>query len=105
MEITGLFIYPIKSLGGISLQSSEVETRGLKYDRRWMLVDENYRFLSQRELPALAKFSLTMNSDFLVVTNGFNNESINVPLLSENTHQQKVVVWDDEIMADILNPK
>ncbi|MCF8326068.1 MAG: MOSC domain-containing protein, partial [Leadbetterella sp.] len=39
MEISKLFIYPIKSLGGISLQKSEVEMRGLKHDRRWMLVD------------------------------------------------------------------
>jgi len=27
-------IYPIKSLGGISLQSATVEERGLQYDRR-----------------------------------------------------------------------
>jgi uncharacterized protein len=38
-------IYPIKSLAGISLQSSEVEERGLKYDRRWVLVDETNTFL------------------------------------------------------------
>jgi hypothetical protein len=46
--LTHINIYPIKSLGGISLQSSEVEERGLKYDRRWMLVDESDKFITQR---------------------------------------------------------
>lgn len=49
MLVTGLYIYPIKSIGGISLSSAVVMERGLQYDRRWMLVDENNKFISQRE--------------------------------------------------------
>lgn len=46
--LSGIYIYPVKSLGGICLEVSEVETRGLKYDRRWMLVDESGKFITQR---------------------------------------------------------
>ncbi|MCH7963957.1 MAG: MOSC N-terminal beta barrel domain-containing protein [Bacteroidetes bacterium] len=53
-KITGIYIYPIKSLGGISLQSSAVEERGLQYDRRWMLVDEVNHFITQRSFPQMA---------------------------------------------------
>ncbi|MBK6840423.1 MAG: MOSC N-terminal beta barrel domain-containing protein [Bacteroidetes bacterium] len=42
--LTEIWIYPIKSLGGIRLDQSEVLGKGLRYDRRWMLVDGQNRF-------------------------------------------------------------
>ncbi len=54
LTLSEINIYPIKSLGGISLQSSEVEERGLKYDRRWVLVDESNTFFTQRDFPEMA---------------------------------------------------
>jgi uncharacterized protein len=52
--LTEIYVFPIKSLGGISLQSAKVEERGLQYDRRWVLVDKNGMFLTQREHPQMA---------------------------------------------------
>ncbi|MGB5978952.1 MAG: MOSC domain-containing protein, partial [Cyclobacteriaceae bacterium] len=52
--ITDLYIYPVKSLGGIRLESSQVTNRGLAYDRRWMLVDCQGMFLSQRKHPRMS---------------------------------------------------
>ena len=40
LEVSQLFIYPIKSLGGIACQSAEPTATGFKKDRRWMLADE-----------------------------------------------------------------
>jgi uncharacterized protein len=57
MKIAELLIYPIKSLGGISLLETEITMRGLKFDRRWVLVDEKNKFLSQREQPLMATLS------------------------------------------------
>src|SRR5690349_792636 len=54
IEITELIVYPVKSLRGVSLSSSAVERRGLKHDRRWMVVDEAGRFMTQRELYKMA---------------------------------------------------
>ena len=51
LTVSELFIYPIKSLGGISVSSAKISDRGIDFDRRWMLVDENNRFLTQREVP------------------------------------------------------
>ena len=56
--ISAIHIYPIKSMGGLSLEHSEVTPKGLKYDRRYMLVDEEGVFLSQRSNPEMALFSL-----------------------------------------------
>ncbi|GAB2531901.1 MOSC domain-containing protein [Spirosoma aerophilum] len=48
MTISELYIYPIKSLGGISLTEAVVEAKGLRYDRRFMLVDPAGDFMTQR---------------------------------------------------------
>ncbi|OYU68188.1 MAG: MOSC domain-containing protein [Cytophagaceae bacterium BCCC1] len=103
MEISKLFIYPIKSLGGISLQKSEVEMRGLKHDRRWMLVDDKGLFLTQRNLPKLAAFSLSINDQFLGVLNKITQSKINIPFLPKSGIKMLVKVWDDELMAEIVD--
>lgn len=48
MHVSEINIYPIKSLKGISLRSAVVERRGLELDRRWVLVDADGNFLTQR---------------------------------------------------------
>ncbi len=53
-RITGLYIYPVKSCGGISLTRAQLLGTGLDGDRRWLIVDTRGRFLTQRELPAMA---------------------------------------------------
>lgn len=53
MKVTGCFIYPLKSGKPISLDRMELNRRGPRYDRLWMLVhDEPSRrglFITQRE--------------------------------------------------------
>ena len=66
-KLTGINIYPVKSLGGISLPSSIVEERGLKYDRRWMLVYENGTFFTQRDHPQMALLRTEIQNDMLHV--------------------------------------
>jgi len=50
MNVSQLYIYPIKSLGGVSISSVNITDRGFEHDRRWMLIDTNNRFISQREI-------------------------------------------------------
>ena len=68
MILTEINIYPIKSLRGITLQTAEIEDRGLQNDRRWMLVDENDRFVTQRELPKMALIDVALDEDGLIVS-------------------------------------
>ena len=41
-KVVKLFIYPVKGLKGIELESVEALQRGFKHDRRFMVVDEEY---------------------------------------------------------------
>lgn len=77
MKISEINIYPIKSLGGISVKKSIVEDRGLQYDRRYLLVDENGKFLTQREHSKMALIDVEVNKNGLKVsTDGFKNLEI-----------------------------
>ena len=65
--VSQLFVYPIKSVGGVALRESVLEPRGLRHDRRWMLVDEDGRFMSQRRTPRMALISTGMSAGRLLV--------------------------------------
>ena len=56
MIVDSIYVYPVKSMRGIKLEKALVEEEGLKYDRRWMLIDENGKFISQRDYPILSQF-------------------------------------------------
>lgn len=52
--LSSLHIYPVKSLGGIALDEAEVTRRGLRHDRRFMVVDPSGEFYTQRDFPLMA---------------------------------------------------
>lgn len=91
MKISGIYIYPIKSLKGILLENSLVEKRGLQFDRRWMLVDENGEFFTQREFPKMATVSIKLQDDSLKISaEGFEDLSVPFETAGETV---KVRVW------------
>ncbi len=98
LQVSELFIYPIKSLGGIALNKAVVTERGFEHDRRWMLVDKNNRFLSQREVAEMALLKVDLKDSGLQVTYA-TGENILIPFepLAHETCQ--VVIWDDTCTA------
>jgi len=104
LTLTEIYIYPIKSLGGISLHSAKVEERGLQYDRRWMLVDKNGMFLTQREHPQMALLHVNIKDDKLEVTHKTKKMSLlQIPIATEKTKSIVVNVWSDVVIAKHLN--
>ncbi|NNE25958.1 MAG: MOSC domain-containing protein [Saprospiraceae bacterium] len=96
-SISDLFIYPIKSLGGISVDKAFAEKEGFQHDRRWMLVDTNGRFLSQREHHEMALFSSSLSASHLSIT--FDHDKIDIPLTDTSGTTQMVTVWDHTVNA------
>jgi uncharacterized protein len=105
MTLSELWIYPIKSLGGISLDIAAVQLRGLQHDRRWMLADESGRFVTQREIPRMALLAVAIEPPFLSVFWKTNpSEKVQIPLAPavENMREQMVQIWDDHCDARTL---
>ncbi|MDQ3863864.1 MAG: MOSC domain-containing protein [Actinomycetota bacterium] len=94
ITLSGLYVYPIKSCAGISLESAELSATGLCHDRRWMLVDEAGEFMSQRTHPRMALISVRLASDHLGVAAPGMPE-LEIPLQQGSTDQIDVHVWGD----------
>lgn len=97
-RLSQIYIYPIKSAGGISLESAEVVERGLRYDRRWMVVDASNRFLSQREFPRMALISVQLVDDGLFVSAPEMN-AMKVSDVPGTTSKLWVTIWEDSVEA------
>lgn len=92
--ITQLHVYPVKSMQGIALEKGELTVRGLRYDRNWMVIDEEGTFLTQREIPKLASIQIRFSDDHLQFTNSHGN-SISVPLEGRRGPHVITEVWGD----------
>lgn len=53
-RVEELWVYPLKSAAGISLDRMELDEFGPTMDRRWILIDGDGRFMSQRTHPRMA---------------------------------------------------
>lgn len=99
MRISEINVYPIKSLGGVSLINSIVENRGLKFDRRWMLIDENGKFLTQREFPKMAMINVEILENSLRVSLGSSEKIISLePAVRETV---SVKIWSSRCRANV----
>lgn len=101
MKVSGLWIYPVKSLGGIAVLSAELEARGFACDRRWMIVDAAGRFVTRRELPALARIGLSFIGEGDYRLRAPEGEALLAARLEDGT-PTAVTVWRDTVDALVV---
>jgi uncharacterized protein len=89
-------------LGGISLLSARVKPKGFEWDRRWMLVDENNQFLTQRVHSAMALFRLSLQFDGIVVNH--QGDTLAIPFAPPSGNFFDAVIWDDTVQVSEVNP-
>ncbi|MCP5063657.1 MAG: MOSC domain-containing protein [Ignavibacteriae bacterium] len=105
MKLSEIFIYPIKSLGGISLQSANIEKRGLQYDRRWMLIDKNNKFITQRTFPQMSLLNVELSKEGLEVSHKIKSiKNLLVPFESCGS-EINVTVWNDNCLGQTISKK
>lgn len=100
MHLSEINIYPVKSLAGISLNEAVVEDRGLRFDRRWMLVDEANQFMTQREFPVMARIRVAMNGSHF--TAAIDDKSLDISVKPETDVFANVKVWSSSVNAQIF---
>lgn len=94
VEVSGLFFYPLKSAAGISASTVMLDEFGFRNDRRWMLVDDQGQFLSQRRFPRFCLVHVMIADDYMQVSApGQVTLTVNVP--SSEASPRQVVVWED----------
>lgn len=100
LTVSELYIYPIKSLGGIALEKATLVTRGFEYDRRWMLVDANNEFITQREVNNMALLKVQLAENGLRISNiSKPDEELLVPFEPTVEGTEMVTVWSNRCRA------
>lgn len=98
VRITGLNVYPVKSLQGIPLETASLTEKGLAFDRNWMIVDDIGRFVTQREIPAMARIAVEIDADSQVLTHP-DAPPLRIPLVFDDLPRLSVYVWEDRCEA------
>ncbi|KAA0011129.1 MOSC domain-containing protein [Billgrantia pellis] len=98
MHITQLNVYPVKSLRGISLQQAALGVRGLAFDRHWMIVDDVGRFVTQRQMPAMARITVTLGADRLILEHP-DAEPLRIELSRDDQPRLTAYVWESACQA------
>lgn len=98
MRVSAISIYPVKALHGRTVSEATVEPWGLAGDRRWMVVDDRGRFVTQRQHPLLATIGVEPAFNGLILSHaGAGTIRISQPDPAAPRHV--VTVWRDSVLA------
>lgn len=96
-RVSQLWIYPVKSCGGVSVLSANLTETGLEWDRAWMVVDAKGGFVSQRQAPRMALIEPKMRHlDMVLRAPGMLALHV---ALHEAEEPVEVTVWGDTVKA------
>jgi uncharacterized protein YcbX len=105
VQVVSVHIYPMKGARAVDLAASAVEPWGLAGDRRWLLVDPDARFITQREEPALARVTVGYaepGGSLVVSAPGWPAGQVAVP--AADAEQLKVTIWRSVVAAAAAGP-
>lgn len=107
MQVSELHIYPFKSARGIAIPEAEIDARGLLGDRRMMLTDPSGHFITQRELPAIARMTALPQATHLKLLMDDGREMMVAP--PHPDRRMDVAIWKSIVSAaaaeDSVNAK
>jgi|SRR5579883_1177408 uncharacterized protein YcbX len=102
MRLAEIRCYPVKSLRGHSLQEASLERVGLAGDRRWMIVDETGKFLTQRQYPKLAQIDAVPTESGVALRHATLG-TLDVDFPDERAPTETVVVWRASVPARVAD--
>jgi len=97
MKVKELYIYPVKSLRGIRLTHADLTPLGLKFDRHWMIIDSNNRFVTQRKHSKMILIQTKISDGFLQLNKeGMPELNVNLVGSLSNAPTVSATIWHDE---------
>lgn len=93
-SVKEIYIYPIKSLAGISCQNALAEEMGFENDRRWMLIDAENQMITQREHRIMSQFYPQISDGKISIT--FQDQKHEFSIDEHLENSIAVNVWDDK---------
>jgi len=96
--VTGLFVYPVKAMRGIALNAARLTPQGLEHDRRFMVVRDNGRFVTQRDLPRLATIETRLEDNGVTLA-AAGAGTVFVPFGASDGEALTVRIWGQDCAA------
>ena len=103
-HLSECWTYPLKSAGGILTTTARVEHRGLSNDRRWMLVEPDGTFMTQRRDPKMSLIQTSLQGDTLVVQ-APGMPPCDIPMQPPVELHKSVRVWRSDVEALLVSEK
>lgn len=100
MNVIELAIYPVKSLGGLSLPATHIDRFGPQWDRRWMVVDTQGKFITQRQFPQMALIHGQRNGDQVGLSMA-GKSTLRFSAADFNGEIITVTIWRDQCLATL----
>ncbi len=103
-QLSQLVIYPVKSMRGIERSSAALDDLGLAWDRRWMVVDAEGRFLTGRQQPRLLLIQPELTEDGRLTLRFPDGRRLPVAPATPAAPRLTVQVWRDTLAAPAVDP-
>lgn len=105
MHVQDIYIYPVKSLGGIRCREASALQRGFQHDRRLMLIDKAGNFITQRVYHQLALLSASLQGEGVLVSHKQTRQELLIPFETKTRSEITVSIWDDVVRAVSVSPE
>ncbi len=101
LRLTGLHSYPVKSARGTTHTEAAAHSRGLRFDRLWMVVSQDGDFLTQRNVPALATLGVEAHDDGSILLDADGREPVAVAPPPTDAARMPTGIWNDVVDAQL----
>lgn len=97
MKLLSAFLYPVKSMRAVQVSAFTLDALGVVGDRRWMVVDLENKFITQRDVPALISIQPSLLENGLALDDGASTLKLQLPPLT--APRRRVTIWKDSFDA------
>jgi uncharacterized protein YcbX len=103
VTVSALYVYPIKSCGGVSLQEADFDRLGFSLDRRWMLAyRKSNNMATMRDMPKMALIYTALQGGRVYVS-APGMPDLQLPDFCDGAETVEVKVWDDTISVETVS--
>ncbi|NKI17204.1 MOSC domain-containing protein [Spongiibacter sp. KMU-166] len=97
LVVTAVYRYPVKSLAAAPCDALTVDEWGPSGDRRWLVVDDHGRFVTQRQLPKMCRIYAQVQGRQLLLRDLDDGASIVIEQPEANGSLTTATVWRDQV--------
>ena len=103
MHLSSLHLYPLKSASGVAVETLDIEARGPRHDRRWLVVDADGRFVTARQVSQMVLIrAQVLENGLRLSAPGLPDLDVASPL--PGAPRLHVSIWKDMVDAPVVDP-